>query len=59
MDTISLPHPDQLRARIEACEAELRALRRLLRSSQDAADADAAKRRGEALRRGEEATHAR
>jgi hypothetical protein len=45
MDAILLPPPDELRRRIAACEAELKSLRRLLRASQDAHDAEAARRR--------------
>jgi hypothetical protein len=40
MDTLSLPHPDEIRRRIASCEGELKALRKLLRAAQDAHDAD-------------------
>jgi hypothetical protein len=44
MDLLTLPPPDQLRERIADCERELKALRRLLRASQDAYAAEAARR---------------
>ncbi|HTU22879.1 MAG TPA: hypothetical protein VMG10_32870 [Gemmataceae bacterium] len=44
MKPIQLPHPDEIRRGIDACEREMRALRRLLRTCQDAYDADAARR---------------
>jgi hypothetical protein len=47
MNTLALPSPDELRERIEACEQELRALKRLLRMAQYATDAEAAARRRE------------
>jgi hypothetical protein len=40
MDPITLLPPDDIRRRIAACEGELKALRKLLRASQDAYDAD-------------------
>jgi hypothetical protein len=51
---ITIPSPDQIRVRISACEDELRALRRLLRLSNNAVKAEEARRR----RQGEEAGHA-
>jgi hypothetical protein len=39
MGPITLPPPEELRLRIAACERELKSLRRLLRASQDAYDA--------------------
>jgi hypothetical protein len=53
METTLLPLPEQLRQRISACEQELRALRRLLRVSQDMQDAANARRRREELARQE------
>jgi hypothetical protein len=52
MEPITLPHPDDLRKRIESCEGELKALRKLLRASQDAYDADhyRRQRQGDATR---------
>ena len=43
MGTLTLPPPDELRRRISDCERELKALRRLLRVSQDATDAEEAR----------------
>jgi hypothetical protein len=42
-----LPPPDRIIERIELCERELKALRRLLRTSKHAYDADEARRRRE------------
>jgi hypothetical protein len=42
---IPLPHPDELRRRIDACEGELKALRKLLRASQDYYDAETNRRK--------------
>jgi hypothetical protein len=48
-----VPTPDEVRRRIAECEAELKALRRLLRTSQDAHDAEEARRLREAPQRPE------
>jgi hypothetical protein len=47
MEPITLPQPEQLRQRIADCELELRSLRRLLRMSIAADDANQARRRRE------------
>jgi hypothetical protein len=44
-----LPSPNEIRARIDACEEELKALRRLLRASVAAARADEARQRRRAV----------
>jgi hypothetical protein len=59
MSTITLPPPDELRRRITDCETELRALRRLLRMSRAAHDADDARRRREAAAQAEGAPDGR
>jgi hypothetical protein len=50
---IALPPPDVIRQQIAALEDELRGLRRLLRASLGAAQAEAARQRRLALRRQE------
>lgn len=49
MEPIVLPPPDEIRQRIEYCTKELKALRRMLRTSIDAHEAAAARegRRGD------------
>jgi hypothetical protein len=48
MNSITIPHPDEIRSRIASCEAELRALKKLLRVAQLADDAEDARQRREA-----------
>jgi len=57
--TITLPPPDTIIRRIDDCEAELRSLRRLLRLSRAAHDADDARRRRQDSPIAEGVRHAR
>jgi hypothetical protein len=45
METLTVPHPDDLQRRIEACEAELKALRKMQRLADAALAAEEARRR--------------
>jgi len=47
MNTVVLPHPDEIIRRIDACEQELRSLKKLLRASRDFYDAEEARSRRE------------
>jgi hypothetical protein len=49
MSTLSLPSPDELQLRIDACEAELKALRKLQRLADAALQAEEARSRREEL----------
>jgi hypothetical protein len=49
MDAVTLPPPEQIAAEIEARRAELAALKKLLRVSRAASDAEQARRRREVL----------
>jgi hypothetical protein len=50
---ITIPQPDELQRRIELCEAELKALRKLQRLADMAQKAEEARYRREALKRQE------
>jgi hypothetical protein len=54
METITLPPPHELRQRIGDCEAELKALRWLLRMSRAAQDAKEARGRRPPIPSGQE-----
>jgi hypothetical protein len=58
MDTITIPAPDQIRQRIASCEEELRSLRRLLRLSLTAKQADDARQQRASLTRQQEGADA-
>jgi hypothetical protein len=47
MRTLTVPTPDELQRRIESCEAELKALRRLQRLADAAQQAENARRQRE------------
>jgi hypothetical protein len=47
MESLSVPHPDEIQRRIEACEAELKALRKLQRLADAALTAEEARARRE------------
>jgi hypothetical protein len=45
MNSLTIPPPDELQRRIAACEAELKALRRMLRLADAAEQAEQARQR--------------
>jgi hypothetical protein len=47
MRTLTVPNPDELQRRIESCEAELKALRKLQRLADAAQQAEDARQRRE------------